>query len=204
MNRSKRDGFGGSIDLASILEFVDSGHDLILAADAFASDLIKEISTECGVDFDEDASALVIDHTSYAVSDSGGDHTLIAADDLIESEVIVGKEKIKASNNVGQAPVLFQGIGHLLNPANSLALKVLSASPLAYSASTASKLSNPPSLYGSSISLVSVVQARNNARTLISGLLSMFSDRFLRFSVQKAGSATKHEKSGNEQFVGNQ
>ncbi|CAM8925129.1 unnamed protein product [Rhodiola kirilowii] len=186
--------FGGSIDLASILEFVDSGHDLILAGDASASDLIREIATECGVDFDEDASAMIIDHTSYAVSDTEGDHTLIAADDLLESEVILGKEKVTA-------PVLFQGIGHSLNPSNSLVLKVLSASHSAYSANPATKLSDPPSLYGKSISLVSVVQARNNARIVISGSLSMFSNRFLRSSVQKAGSTTKHEKSGNEQFL---
>jgi len=35
------------------LDFVDSGHDLIVAADSNASDLIREIATECGVDFDE-------------------------------------------------------------------------------------------------------------------------------------------------------
>lgn len=46
-------GFGGSIDAAAILDFVDSGHDLIVAADSNASDLIREIATECGVDFDE-------------------------------------------------------------------------------------------------------------------------------------------------------
>lgn len=46
-------GFGGSIDAASLLEFVDSGHDLIMAADASYSELIREIAVECGVDFDE-------------------------------------------------------------------------------------------------------------------------------------------------------
>ena len=46
-------GFGGSIDLAAVLDFVDSGHDLIIAADTNASDLIRQISVECGVDFDE-------------------------------------------------------------------------------------------------------------------------------------------------------
>ncbi|PKA45608.1 putative protein phosphatase 2C 55 [Apostasia shenzhenica] len=45
--------FGGSLDQAAVLEFVDAGHDLILAADSSASDLIKGIATECGVDFDE-------------------------------------------------------------------------------------------------------------------------------------------------------
>lgn len=36
-----------------MLDFVDSGHDLILAADSSASDLIRSIAAECGVDFDE-------------------------------------------------------------------------------------------------------------------------------------------------------
>lgn len=185
--------FGGSVDLAGILDFVDSGHDLIIAADSAASDLIRDIATECGVDFDEDPSAMVIDHTSYSVSNTEGDHTLIASDDFIQSDVILGSQKI-------EAPILFQGIGHSLNPANSLVLKVLSASPSAYSANPKSILSNPPSLTGSAISLVSIMQARNNARILISGSLSVFSNRFFRSGVQKAGSSIKHEKSGNEQF----
>ena len=45
--------FGGSVDLAAVLDFVDSGHDLILVADSSASDLIRDIAAECGVDFDE-------------------------------------------------------------------------------------------------------------------------------------------------------
>lgn len=188
------DRFGGSIDVASIVDFVDSGHDLTVAADGNASDLIREVATECGVEFDEDPAAMVIDHTNYAVSNFDGDHTLIDSDDFIKSDVILGSKKI-------EAPVLFQGIGHSLNPANSLVLKVLSASPSAYSANPKSKLSNPPSLTGSAISLVSVVQARNNARILITGSLSMFSNRFFRSGVQKAGSSIKHEKSGNEQFL---
>ncbi|XP_008786131.2 dolichyl-diphosphooligosaccharide--protein glycosyltransferase 48 kDa subunit [Phoenix dactylifera] len=186
--------FGGSLDQNAVLEFVDAGHDLILAADSSASDLIRGIATECGVDFDEDSAAMVIDHTSYAVSEMEGDHTLITSDDLVQSDVILGDRKI-------EAPILFRGIGHSVNPANSLVLKVLSASPSAYSANPKSKLSSPPSLTGSAISLVSIVQARNNARILISGSLDLFSNRFLRSGVQKAGSSTKYEKSGNEQFV---
>nr|XP_010923440.1 dolichyl-diphosphooligosaccharide--protein glycosyltransferase 48 kDa subunit [Elaeis guineensis] len=186
--------FGGSLDQNAVLEFVDAGHDLILAADSSASDLIRGIATECGVDFDEDSEAVVIDHTSYAVSEMEGDHTLITSDDLIQSDVILGDRKI-------EAPILFHGIGHSVNPANSLVLKVLSASPSAYSANPKSKLSNPPLLTGSAISLVSIVQARNNARILISGSLDLFSNRLLRSGVRKAGSSTKYDKSGNEQFV---
>lgn len=188
------DRFGGSLDSKSIADFIDSGRDLILAADASASDLIRSIATECGVDFDEDASAMVIDHSSYAVSDIDGDHTLIAADDFVKSDVILGKTKI-------EAPVLFRGIAHSLNPANSLVVKILSASPSAYSANPSSKLSSPPQLTGSAISFVSVMQARNNARVMISGSLQLFSNRFFRSGVQKAESPNKYERSGNEQFV---
>ncbi|CAA2960930.1 dolichyl-diphosphooligosaccharide--protein glycosyltransferase 48 kDa subunit-like [Olea europaea var. sylvestris] len=188
------DRFGGSLDLEGVLDFVDSGHDLILAADVSASDLIRSVAAECGVDFDEDPSAMVIDHTGYSVSQIEGDHTLIAADDFVQSDVILGSTKI-------EAPVLFKGTGHSLNPGNSLALKVLSASSSAYAANPASKLSNPPSLTGTAVSLVSVVQARNNARIIISGSLDLFSNRLFRSAVQKVGSSYKYEKSGNEQFV---
>lgn len=41
------------MDVASVLDFVDSGKDLIVAADSSASDLIRNIAAECGVDFDE-------------------------------------------------------------------------------------------------------------------------------------------------------
>lgn len=186
--------FGGSLDLAGILDFVDSGHDLILAADPSASDLIRNVAAECGVDFDEDTSAVVIDHTSFAVSETEGDHTLIASNDFIQSDVILGSKKI-------EAPVLFKGIGHSLNAGSSLALKVLSASSSAYSANLNSKLLNPPLLTGSDISLVSVVQARNNARIIISGSLDLFSNRLFKSGVQKAGSPHKFEKCGNEEFV---
>ncbi|XP_065857635.1 dolichyl-diphosphooligosaccharide--protein glycosyltransferase 48 kDa subunit-like [Euphorbia lathyris] len=188
------DRFGGSIDVSGILNFVDAGHDLIVAADTNPSDLIREIAIENGIDFDEDPAAMVIDHTSYAVSQIEGDHTLIASDDFIKSDVILGSKKI-------EAPVIFQGIAHSVSPSNSLVLKVLSASPSSYSANPRSKLPSPPSLTGSAISLVSTVQARNNARILFSGSLRMFSNRFFRSGVEKAGSSMKHEKSGNEQLL---
>jgi oligosaccharyltransferase complex subunit beta len=40
---------------------------------------------------------MVIDHTNYAVMDVDGDHTLIAGDDLIQSDVILGSKRIEVS-----------------------------------------------------------------------------------------------------------
>ncbi|RAL46585.1 hypothetical protein DM860_004864 [Cuscuta australis] len=44
---------GGSLVSAALLDFVDSGQDLILAADGNVFGLIRNIAAECGVDFDE-------------------------------------------------------------------------------------------------------------------------------------------------------
>lgn len=43
---------------------------------------------------------MVIDHTGYAVSNTDGDHTLIASDDLIKSDVILGSKNIEASERI--------------------------------------------------------------------------------------------------------
>lgn len=49
---------------------------------------------------------MVIDHTSYAVSETEGDHTLIAGDNFIESDVILGSKKIEVSFNVNTSCIL--------------------------------------------------------------------------------------------------
>ncbi|KAJ0582455.1 putative dolichyl-diphosphooligosaccharide--protein glycotransferase [Helianthus annuus] len=46
---------------------------------------------------DTDPSAVVIDHGSYVVSGTEGDDTLIAADDFIKSDVLLGSTKIEVS-----------------------------------------------------------------------------------------------------------
>ncbi|KAK6152909.1 hypothetical protein DH2020_012548 [Rehmannia glutinosa] len=221
--------FGGSLDVEGVLDFVDSGHDLILSADSNAADLVRNIAAECGVDFDE-------------------------------SDIILGSKKLRSvfkRHKTGisimrEAPVLFRGIGHSLNPENSLVLKVLSASSSSYSSNPTTKLSSPPSLTGNAISLVSVVQWREVQAGLLPAVLwatqirliaispwnpsdqlvwSSFKtmpkwsvwlptvgscgqaaregtrgrvserESLFRSGVQKSGSLNKYGKSGNEQFV---
>lgn len=38
---------------------------------------------------------MVIDHTGYAVSETEGDHTLIASSEFIESDALLGSRKIE-------------------------------------------------------------------------------------------------------------
>jgi oligosaccharyltransferase complex subunit beta len=50
--------FGGTVDVSVILEFIDSGRNLLLAASPASSEAIREIALECGIKVD-DANAYV-------------------------------------------------------------------------------------------------------------------------------------------------
>ncbi|GLT35167.1 hypothetical protein SLA2020_096420 [Shorea laevis] len=143
----------------------------------------KNIAAECGVNFDHYPMAMVIDHKSYAISHIDSDHTLIASGDFIQSDAILGKSKIKAL-------VLFKGIGHSINSANNLVLKVLSASPSTFCKPKFQivKSSTP---YWISYFISFCPTARNNAQFMITSLLDMFSNILLRSDVQKAGNPDK-------------
>ncbi|KAF3783001.1 Dolichyl-diphosphooligosaccharide--protein glycosyltransferase subunit [Nymphaea thermarum] len=52
----------------SLLDFVDSGHDLILAANVGASHRIRDIATECGADFDEILKVLTASPSAYSAN----------------------------------------------------------------------------------------------------------------------------------------
>jgi len=188
--------FGGLIDVPSILGFIDSGHDVLIAASSQLSDPIREIASECGVDFAEEKT-FVMDHLNFDVTDYNGEHTLIVADHFVNAPIILGSAKI--------APVLFRGVGLALNEDNSLLISILSGSSTSYSYSPTEAVKENPHTMGHNTQLIAALQARNNARVTFSGSLELFSDKFYLSSVQKYSSDGKtterFEKSGNEQFV---
>ncbi|KAL4383782.1 hypothetical protein GQ457_15G015990 [Hibiscus cannabinus] len=108
VDKTIQDRFGGSIDVVAIINCVDFGHDLVIAAEVNASGLIREVATEYGVGFDVDHLTMVIDHTGYTVSEIGG-HTLISSGVILESKEII-------------APVFFQDIGHSLKYGSAMFL----------------------------------------------------------------------------------
>jgi oligosaccharyltransferase complex subunit beta len=185
--------FGGSIDVASITNFIDGGGNVLIAASSDIGDPMRELATECGVEFDEEKSS-VIDHLNYDVADSGK-HTLIVADtdNLMKAPMIVG--------NKVSAPVLFQGVGMVSDPENPLVLSVLKASSTAYSYKPTEKITEFPMAVGSSTLLVAALQARNNARIVFVITLDFFSDQFFQASVQKANGGKKFDKSGNQDLA---
>ncbi|KAK6136805.1 hypothetical protein DH2020_029453 [Rehmannia glutinosa] len=192
------DRFGGSIDAASLLEFVDSGHDLILAADASASELIREIAVECGVDFDEPFSI----HVSFL-------SVLPFVCAISQFKLFGTKRPAKNSTSVHHPPIVIASNYAILSQEvhNSLLLcRIIhgdvagvndggAKSSLCFTcsilANPKSKLSTPPTLIGSAISLVSIVQK------LSTGFFCSSDLECKRLELLQS----EHEKCGNEQFL---
>lgn len=185
--------FGGSIDVNALTNFVDGGGNVLVAASSKIGEAIRDFGSECGVEFDEEKTA-VIDHLNYDVSDPGK-HTLIVADpqSLITSPVMVGIKKVN--------PVLFRGVGMTADPDNPLVLDILHASWTAYSFNPDEKITEYPHAVGQNTLLIAGLQARNNARVLFFGSLDLFSDEFFTSAVQNANGGQKHSQSGNKDLA---
>ncbi|KAF2980411.1 hypothetical protein EK904_010537 [Melospiza melodia maxima] len=146
-------------------------------------DPLRELGSECGIEFDEERTA-VIDHHNYDISDPG-QHTLIVADteNLLKAPTIVGKAALN--------PILFRGVGMVADPDNPLVLDILTGSSTSYSFFPDKPITQYPHAVGKNTLLIAGLQARNNARVVFSGSLDFFSDAFFNSAVQKATPGSK-------------
>jgi Oligosaccharyltransferase 48 kDa subunit beta len=97
-------------------------------------------------------------------------------------------------------PVLYRGIGHAVEDSNILAVRVLRGNPSTYSANPTKPIEGYPENAGQDTLLVTALQARNNARLLVTGSLDMFSNSFYRAKV--SGDSSPDQIAGNEVFCG--
>ncbi|XP_013139241.1 PREDICTED: dolichyl-diphosphooligosaccharide--protein glycosyltransferase 48 kDa subunit [Papilio polytes] len=183
--------FGGQIDTEAITKFIDDGGNVLVAGNAAAGDVYREIATECGFEMDEE-SAAVIDHFNYDTLDDG-DHTriVVSPKNLISASTIVGEHNTQ--------PLLFEGTGLILDKDNSLVLPILTADSTAYSYNPKSQVKEYPHAVGRKTVLIAALQARNNARIVFSGSLFFFSDEAFNSPVAKVhGDKVKSDLSGNK------
>eukprot|EP01118_Nematostelium_gracile_P013861 TRINITY_DN528_c0_g1_i1.p1 TRINITY_DN528_c0_g1~~TRINITY_DN528_c0_g1_i1.p1 ORF type:complete len:450 (+),score=128.01 TRINITY_DN528_c0_g1_i1:40-1350(+) len=182
------------ISAKTILEFIDDGKNVLVVAGTEIGKPTRDIAADCNVEFDEEGT-FVIDHFNYDVSDDGS-HTLLVVDPSnIISESVVFEKPITA-------PILFKGIGQDIEEDSALLFSVAHASSTAYSNNPDEKV-DVLHVAGKKTSLVTALQARNNARVVFSGSLELFSDSFFKANVQKqsADGKTQAVKSGNEDFA---
>ncbi|OCT71102.1 hypothetical protein XELAEV_18038011mg [Xenopus laevis] len=186
--------FGGNINIETISSFIDGGGSVLVAASSDIGDPLRELGSECGIEFDEEKTA-VIDHHNYDISDPG-QHTLIVADseNLLKAPTIVGKTPLN--------PILFRGVGMVADPDNPLVLDILTGSSTSYSFFPDKPITQYPHAVGKNTLLIAGLQARNNARVVFSGSLDFFSDSFFNSAVQKAASGSnRYAKTGNYELA---
>lgn len=159
----------GKLTPDTITKFIENGGNLLLAGGKEIHEPVRTMAEQCGVDFDEEDSE-VIDHFNHA----GDDHSMVKTANFFKSPLVVGR----LAGEVESRPVLFRGIGQSVDPDNTLALTILTASDTAYSAVPDEAIKGAPQNTGRDVVLVTGIQARNNARVTVVGSVDMFSDAF--------------------------
>jgi len=178
---------GGGLTAESVIEFVDDGGNVFIAAGPDTGDLLRDIASECGIELDESGTT-VIDHLNFDSQDEGH-HNLLVADpgNLVKMDKIVGK---------GNSKVLYRGLGMVTDPNNPLVINILTGASTAYSHNPTEMIKEYPHAVGRNTLLIAGLQARNNARVVVTGSLEMLSDAFY---TRRLGGQVR---AGNEKLVG--
>ncbi|KAJ8323377.1 oligosaccharyl transferase glycoprotein complex, beta subunit [Batrachochytrium dendrobatidis] len=171
---SKVSTFGGTVGVGGLIDYVNAGGNVLLAASSELSEVVRDFAYEFSVDFDESGTS-VFDHFN-SIHDSPSQ---------IISSSFTNKTNFILSESTRQGPpVVFQGVGHKVTGKNILTFPILTASHSAYSydsKDTDPLLGGP--LLGETISLASAFQARNNARVVFVGSTSLFSNKYAKLKV---------------------
>ena len=91
--------FGGAVDSESLLEFVDQGGNLLLAVDAKASDELRGLISDLGVDLEKGNTA--IDYQSAAELRGDHDRTLVSSDSYGAAAALFGGKAPQVSSQTG-------------------------------------------------------------------------------------------------------
>jgi len=183
--------FGGDLSAEALTEFVDEGGNILIAASSNVGEVLRELASEVGFEVD-DTDTAVIDHLNYDLKDQGK-HTLVVADskNLIKSEKMTGGVT---------APMLYRGVGLLVDHENPLVIEILTGSSTSYSHNPDTRIKDFPHAVGKQTVMIAGLQARNNARVVFSGSFEFFSDEFFSSKVEHvSGSASG--ASGNKDLA---
>merc|ERR1712127_558520 len=171
------DEFGGDLSASKIASFVDNGGNVLFGLDSRVTDTVRATVSEFGVETDTEETA-VIDHFNFSPDfDVDNDHTVLsysAEQFYIDAKPFWPNGKAPKSSD----KILFSGIGMQLSSKNSLVYPVMHGSKTAYSWVPNGVVDSMPMVLGQEMTLISAMEGRNNARVLISGSFSLFSDEF--------------------------
>lgn len=164
-----------------VLDFINSGRSVILVGSENMSPGVRELAANVGVVFSS-TDGKVVDHFEY---EEEGDRTVIKATNYMSDNAgsILSKQ-------TREGTLYWSGMGQNIARENDLAFSAIRGFSTSYCPTKKGAVSKKKGLNaftGTDISLVSLVQARNNARVAVSGSFTMFSDAFM----SKKGSSNK-------------
>ncbi|KAJ1885063.1 oligosaccharyl transferase glycoprotein complex, beta subunit, partial [Coemansia sp. IMI 209127] len=172
--------FGGGLTIGDFTRFVDDGGNVVLAAAPEVSDFQRKLAAQFGVDFEKPGTTAV-DHVANLKDGDAGDHTVVASARFARAPAVLSRRFVQDKPDA----VYFKGITHRYS-GSPLLIPLLTAARTTYSGGGAQAEAS-----GKPLGLVSVFQARSNARVAVSGGVALFSDALL---LRQAGDS-------NRQFV---
>lgn len=170
-------GLGSGVKPSTILEFFNSGRDVILALGATASSQMRDLSSSLGIDV-APGKAVVIDHFHHDAN-IAADHTAIVTSSLGKLPAVFGSNSYHS--------VLFKGVGLSVSRQTEVAFHAITAERTGYAGIPGEPVPEGGVLAGQALGLVSLVQGRNNARAAVIGSVEMFSNKFLAANQDNAG-----------------
>lgn len=199
---------GEFIKVHDVVDFVNAGNSLLMAASSSLSEPLRQIAKEFNVEFMESGSD-VMDHSRYNVLETtqvgphAGRHVNVLADNYNQKLTSFLSKSTFASLNKPETPtagVLFEGIGLFKMDATITQAPVLYGNP-------ASTFSMDPMdkkaavVFGNDVVLVAAVQTPNNARAVFAGSMEMFSNKSFSTLVQlPRDNSSLKRKTANKSF----
>jgi len=179
------DYYENDIGAKQLIEFIDKGGNILLAANENTGTVIQDLLYEFGVKVDE-PKFTVFDNFVHNSTTSN-----VLAIEQLENPISLDKL---------EAPVLYYGTAIKSGGKNPYVKPILVGGPAAYSWDD-TVVNKDPLVTGNNIILVNTLQAINNARIVMTGSTKMFTDEYINSPV-KINDKT-YKKSGNLDFITN-
>ncbi|OUM57332.1 hypothetical protein PIROE2DRAFT_65068 [Piromyces sp. E2] len=179
------DYYENDVGPKQIIDFIDRGGNVLLAANEKTGSTIQDLLYEFGSIVDEPGFNVFDNFVHNATTPD------VLAIDKLETPISLDKLS---------APVLYSGTAIKFKGKNPYSKPLLVAGPAAYSWDN-SAVTKAPLVTGNNVVLVNTLQAVNNARIVMTGSTKMFSDKYVSSPV-KVDDKT-YKKSGNFEFISN-
>ncbi|EEH02788.1 dolichyl-diphosphooligosaccharide-protein glycosyltransferase [Histoplasma capsulatum G186AR] len=179
----KSKGLGPALTPKTLLEFINSEGNVLLALSGGSAiaNSVSSLLLELEISLSQDRHALVVDHFNYDTLSSPENHDVIL---LPRPQALRADLKSYFS---GEGVVAFpKAAGQSLGAASSLLVPIFRAPETAYSydATEEEQTVDASFAFGSQISLVSAMQARNSARFTVVGSAESLEDKWFSASVK--------------------